>query len=685
MKRVKKYTTSINIFIFICATILLLYQLWEIVDPGSINQNICSVFHKSIFTVFLILVFAYKVCSIRLLLNGLFAIICIGVCYAFRNEFEFDTIYQFAMVYLFALPFSEFLDDSKERKYLKWFACLYSAISVYNLICSYLLLFGIGLDILPSRFSFHQMRLTVGPHPNITAMLFAIAICMFLVLFLETKSKILKGITFVLICGCFPPMWITNCRTSVLLMIGFIIALLFFAFLSKNKNPNFKRIVLVIVALLVGMFLLIFLYNRIFLHHRDSMLEKIDGHVDIQMSFWDSLATFNGRTDIWKAAVDIVLSEKRHLYFGTGMTIAYGGAWHAHNAWVQCFLNFGLFGLLFSVYYTIRALKAAVNILILDAKRSTLLQKSIVMMVCVLLVANTMEPYIFVNLFTCTNFILFLLLGYAMKWERELKYEKVPAKDVKIVVATHKAYEMPKDRLYIPLHVGRSISNDTDKTLLRYVGDNTGNNISYKNSGYCELTGLYWAWKNLDFEYIGLVHYRRYFAKNKIGPKWKRIADRACLDRLLDEYDVILPKKRNYFIETTYTQYIHAHNKQDLDKTEKILRQYYPEYLEAYQTSMKSTKGHKFNMLIMKRELLDDYCKWLFGFLLKLEDRLDFSKYSPKDQRVFGYVAERLLDVWLITNNITYAELPVVHMESQHWIRKIYMFLLRKIRGCYRE
>lgn len=84
-------------------------------------------------------------------------------------------------------------------------------------------------------------------------------------------------------------------------------------------------------------------------------------------------------------------------------------------------------------------------------------------------------------------------------------------KNIKLIVATHKSYEMPQDdNLYIPLHVGKKGKKD-----LGYLGDDTGDNISEFNPYYCELTGVYWAWKNLDYDYLGLVHYRRYFCKKE--------------------------------------------------------------------------------------------------------------------------------------------------------------------------
>lgn len=253
--------------------------------------------------------------------------------------------------------------------------------------------------------------------------------------------------------------------------------------------------------------------------------------------------------------------------------------------------------------------------------------------------------------------------------------------DIKIIVATHKPYKMPADEVYLPVHVGRNISNNWQGTELEnYAGDNTGDNISSKNRNYCELTALYWAWKNLDYEYLGLAHYRRHF-KGGSGDKWQSILSKSDAEKLLDKYNVILPKKRDYFIESTYDQYVHAHNRQDLDKTLEIIKEFYPEYIPAWDRVMKSTRGHRFNMFIMKKEILDSYLQWLFDILFKLEEVLDISGYSANDRRVFGFVSERLLDVWLITNNISYTELPVINMESQNWPKKIFNFLKRKFIG----
>ena len=247
--------------------------------------------------------------------------------------------------------------------------------------------------------------------------------------------------------------------------------------------------------------------------------------------------------------------------------------------------------------------------------------------------------------------------------------------NIQIIVATHKPYWMPEDGIYLPLQVGREGRPD-----LGYTGDNTGENISAKNANYCELTGLYWAWKNLRADYIGLAHYRRHFtARHGLGASRARILTRAEAERLLERDGVLLPKLRRYWIETNYSQYAHAHHAVDLDITRAILAERHPEYLPAWDASMKRTCGHRFNMFIMRRDLLDAYCQWLFGILFALESRLDIRGYSANDARVFGFVGERLLDVWLDANGVAYREIPWMYMERQNWLAKGGLFLLRKL------
>lgn len=252
--------------------------------------------------------------------------------------------------------------------------------------------------------------------------------------------------------------------------------------------------------------------------------------------------------------------------------------------------------------------------------------------------------------------------------------------DIKILVAAHKRYWMPDDSVYLPIQVGAALH-----PALGYIPDNTGDNISDKNPNYCELTALYWAWKNLDCEYIGLCHYRRYFGHKvhakDIKKKKEAIFTKADYENLLTKYDVILPKKRNYYIETVRSQYEHAHFKKDLDETEKIIAEKYPGYSDAFTKVMNQRKLHILNMFVMKKPLFDEYCTWLFDILFELEKRTDLTSYDTYEARLFGFISERLFNVWLERQNLKTCEVPVVFLENIDWPKKIADFLKRKVTG----
>lgn len=250
--------------------------------------------------------------------------------------------------------------------------------------------------------------------------------------------------------------------------------------------------------------------------------------------------------------------------------------------------------------------------------------------------------------------------------------------NIKILVASHKNYQMPDDSIYLPVHAGKEVSS----LSLPFAGDNTGDHISSKNPQFCELTVLYWAWKNLNADYIGLAHYRRHFAIHKPEPfcknKFPFILSSKEAETLLGSCDILLPRKRNYIIETNYSQFIHAHPEESLNKTREIIRRLNPEYLPFFDKVMKQTTAHRFNMFVMKQDIFRQYATWLFSILFELEQTLDTSGYSPYNQRIFGFISERLLDVFIEKNELHYKELPVLFMENEHWIKKGTAFLKRK-------
>ncbi len=254
-------------------------------------------------------------------------------------------------------------------------------------------------------------------------------------------------------------------------------------------------------------------------------------------------------------------------------------------------------------------------------------------------------------------------------------------KNIKVLVATHKKYKMPEDKLYLPIHVGAEGKED-----LGYQKDNEGENISIKNPYYCELTGLYWAWKNLKADYIGLCHYRRYFTMSKKQykteeEKFQNVLTYEQADKLLDNIDILLTKKRKYYIESLYSHYKHTMHIETLDLAGEIIKEKYPKYYKEYENLKKRTWGHMFNMFIMKKEEFDKYCEWMFSILFELEKRIDYKKYDSFHARFFGRVSERLLDVYILTNSLEYKEVRVIDMQNINWWKKGTSFLRAKFLG----
>ena len=173
--------------------------------------------------------------------------------------------------------------------------------------------------------------------------------------------------------------------------------------------------------------------------------------------------------------------------------------------------------------------------------------------------------------------------------------------------------------------------------------------------GFCELTGLYWAWKNIAAKYIGIVHYRRYFRTLKISEYLSGGASSLSedaigtqeLEELIAGRRVLVPKKRYYYIESLYSHYAHTHYAGHLDLTRDILNEKYPKYVKSYDRTVRRMSGHMFNIMVMERKLLGDYCEWLFDILFELEKRVDTSGLSAYHRRLFGRVGEILFNAWL--------------------------------------
>lgn len=203
------------------------------------------------------------------------------------------------------------------------------------------------------------------------------------------------------------------------------------------------------------------------------------------------------------------------------------------------------------------------------------------------------------------------------------------------------------------LHVGLGPSDSPD-----YLFDSTGDSISEKNPYFCELTGIYWIWKNGEEkpdDLVGIEQYRRIFLLHEHA-----FLDSGNAEKLLEKYDMILPE-RLMLTESVRQQYGIWHRKEDLDLLERVFTEMYPDMKDAFQAVMDRSWLHPYNMMICKRKMFDAYCSWVFPLLFELEKRIDVLQMEdPYQQRVFGFLAERLVNVWVLAAGLKCKELIVL-------------------------
>ena len=248
--------------------------------------------------------------------------------------------------------------------------------------------------------------------------------------------------------------------------------------------------------------------------------------------------------------------------------------------------------------------------------------------------------------------------------------------NVKILVCCHKLDIWASDSPYVPIHVGKELHPELD---LKIQEDNAGDSISNKNDSYCELTGMYWAWKNLkNVDVIGLCHYRRYFDFHK-QCKWPypitsfttsqfKLLDfsipQSVVDRIL-KGGIVVPRSVIYPIPLFY-DYASCHIGSDMRIIQQIIEEKGDaKFINAFEDVMfRNNKLIHYNMFIMKWDDFNNYCNWLFPILKEAEKRIDISHYNVIQKRIWGYMAERLMNVWLYAEKKNLLFYPVIWINN---------------------
>lgn len=244
------------------------------------------------------------------------------------------------------------------------------------------------------------------------------------------------------------------------------------------------------------------------------------------------------------------------------------------------------------------------------------------------------------------------------------------------------------DNSYVHVWAGKNESNEVNQL----VGDNTGDNISWKNKYFSELTGIYWAWKNNSADIWGTCHYRRFFTTYSepfnyrikrlcyyfigIGRKrhgliytynfeyWKsKVIDQEEVAKLFQDYDAVMPVMRRlkYTVEEHYKRY---HNAEDLQILREILSIHSPEYLESFERMLHQDRLYANNMFILRNQTFNELNQWLFKILFEFESKVSLSDYKGYQERIFGFLSERLITSWFMHHSFKVKELNLIYFKK---------------------
>ncbi len=249
-------------------------------------------------------------------------------------------------------------------------------------------------------------------------------------------------------------------------------------------------------------------------------------------------------------------------------------------------------------------------------------------------------------------------------------------------VVTHKQAAIPQKPGFVPMLVGKK-----DFSLPGAARDDIGDNIAEKNPSFCELTAQYTMWKNppVMSDYVALAHYRRYFTTRALSSSSRFFLDAETTEQAMHKAEVLLAAPRYFSCTVEKNYYLYgAGKRKDLENTERILQDKYPEYLETFRRVLRRNHASYFNMFVMSRMHFEKYCTWLFDVLFTLEAQTDLTGYTDAERRVFGYLSEILLNVWVEKNQLRVRYMPVAETEvkgnyQKHCFRKFVVQWRRRI------
>lgn len=237
------------------------------------------------------------------------------------------------------------------------------------------------------------------------------------------------------------------------------------------------------------------------------------------------------------------------------------------------------------------------------------------------------------------------------KKARNMEFE-----DTAIFVVEHKKYNCIHVKPYKTIAVGSNTDFDYD------YEDSQGESITELNPYINECTALYWIWKNIDKEIVGLSHYRRYFYNYELKQR-ANVLDEYSIKKIFSEgYEIILPELTHLncsMLDNIKKAVGDDYGIEAFEVVKNEIKKVVPDYYEDFIEIVGGNVLFRCNMFVAEKKIFDDYCQWLFSFLVSATKKIEYKGKSVREKRVMGYFAELMLTVWVRHNKLIIKELPI--------------------------
>lgn len=145
----------------------------------------------------------------------------------------------------------------------------------------------------------------------------------------------------------------------------------------------------------------------------------------------------------------------------------------------------------------------------------------------------------------------------------------------------------------------------------------------------------------------------------------------ASIRKALVGCDILLPAREDVRDmgpgpQTIREQFISVHDERALNSCLKYIKTRFSD-IAKFESALDAPAGYFYNMFVMRREIFEEYCAFIFDTLSYFEQHYDISSSDSYQRRLPGFLAERLLNIFIAYKKSQFAkikELPEVFIVN---------------------